>query len=248
MNRSFILYTSFHTPIQGLTLEEKGELLDVIFHYQIHNCIPENTSKGVLIAFNFMRSAMDENKDRYEKRCATNRANGSLGGRPSKETQAHPQETDRLLQKPNKTELKRTKPNKTLYEYEYEYDKNKKTQKTKNLSLNNFRQGKLSATSKKMIRELPWFDKRYELPFFNWLEYKKAEKGQTYKTEQSLKGCFTKLQNCSQNNPDEAALVIDEAIANLYQGFFERDISKRKSTNSPKNTSKPSTKGKFRRE
>ena len=53
-----------------------------------------------------------------------------------------------------------------------------------------------------------------------WLEYKKTERKETYKTTSTLKTMYEKLLNESGGNPQTAQLMIDKAIANRSQGFY----------------------------
>ena len=59
----------------------------------------------------------------------------------------------------------------------------------------------------------------YKEIFSEWLTYK-AERKEKYKTERSLRACYTKLLNESHNNPEEARLMIRNAMGNNYAGFF----------------------------
>jgi Domain of unknown function (DUF4373) len=60
----------------------------------------------------------------------------------------------------------------------------------------------------------------YQETFDRWLDYKSKRK-ETYKNEDSLKACFSKLLNFSKNSPALAAQIIEDAMANNYSGFFE---------------------------
>lgn len=64
-----------------------------------------------------------------------------------------------------------------------------------------------------------WVAVEFAGPFLDWLEYKKAKK-QTYKTEQSLRACYNKLVKLSNGNADIACRIIEEAMANNWNGFF----------------------------
>lgn len=64
-----------------------------------------------------------------------------------------------------------------------------------------------------------WVAQDYVRPFLDWVEYKKAKK-QTYKTEQSLRACYNKLVKLSNGNADIACRIIDEAMANNWNGFY----------------------------
>lgn len=64
-----------------------------------------------------------------------------------------------------------------------------------------------------------WVAYDYVRPFLDWVEYKKAKK-QTYKTEQSLRACYNKLVKLSNGSADIACRIIEEAMANNWNGFF----------------------------
>lgn len=55
--------------------------------------------------------------------------------------------------------------------------------------------------------------------FFDWLEYKK-ERRETYKSEKSLKACYSRLLKLAENCPDIARKIIDNSMASNYSGFF----------------------------
>ena len=72
--------------------------------------------------------------------------------------------------------------------------------------------------------------------FTLWLEYKK-DRRQNYKSEKSLKACYSKLVKLSKGNPAIASQIINEAIANNWAGFFElknnkNEYGNKKQTNS----------------
>ena len=78
---SFILYKSFWDPIKGLAPEEKGQLLDAIFQYNIDGSLPE-LSPVCQMAFQFMKAQFDRDREKYQKIVERNRKNGTKGGRP----------------------------------------------------------------------------------------------------------------------------------------------------------------------
>lgn len=72
--------------------------------------------------------------------------------------------------------------------------------------------------------------------FILWLEYKK-DRRENYKSEKSLKACYSKLVKLSKDNPAIASQIINEAIANNWAGFFElknnkNEYGNKKQTNS----------------
>ena len=56
MRGSFILYHSYWEPIKGLPREQKGELLEAIYNFQVHGELIA-LSPSVEMAFAFIRSA-----------------------------------------------------------------------------------------------------------------------------------------------------------------------------------------------
>ena len=52
-----------------------------------------------------------------------------------------------------------------------------------------------------------------------WLEYKRA-RGQTYKSEASIKTCYKKLLEMSGDDPVKAEAIVENSIANNYAGLF----------------------------
>jgi hypothetical protein len=60
--------------------------------------------------------------------------------------------------------------------------------------------------------------------FSRWIDYKAARK-ESYKTDDSLKTCYSKLIKYSSGNPVTAELIIDSAIGSNYAGFFEPKIN-----------------------
>lgn len=52
-----------------------------------------------------------------------------------------------------------------------------------------------------------------------WLEYKQQERGERYKTEMSLMVCVKKLYELSGGDPIKANDIVENSIANRYQGL-----------------------------
>lgn len=109
--KSFISYISNKQATEQLSMFQRGVLSSLIYDYAED---PDNfcmdfvtdsrgrkikVAREVKIAFSFIKNQMDFNKDKYEKRCETNRANGKKGGRPKKE---ETQKSERFFQEPKK--------------------------------------------------------------------------------------------------------------------------------------------------
>lgn len=94
MKNSFILYTSFYEPIKSFSDEELGQLLKLIFEYQINpnNPVGFSVNSGVKMAFEFFKNQFKLDDEKYQKVILRNQQNGQKGGRPrkSEETQEKP--------------------------------------------------------------------------------------------------------------------------------------------------------------
>jgi hypothetical protein len=84
MKESFIIYHSFYPPIQKLTDEEKGQLLDGIFQFQMGLPVRE-LPPVVQMAFDFMKSHFERDSVKYQNIIERNHKNGAKGGRPTGE-------------------------------------------------------------------------------------------------------------------------------------------------------------------
>ncbi len=72
-----ILYEQQYEAIRDLSLMDKGLLLDVVFQYHMNGIIPQNLPPMVKMAFSFIRTSIDIDKDKYLKKCAQNRENAA---------------------------------------------------------------------------------------------------------------------------------------------------------------------------
>lgn len=104
--KSFILYCDYQQHINLLTLEEKGMLLECIFEYSNTGEMIE-VSGTVRMAFSFIKSQLDRDREKYAEKCSVNKENGAKGGRPPK-----PKETETNPDKPNGFSNNRSKAKK----------------------------------------------------------------------------------------------------------------------------------------
>jgi hypothetical protein len=105
MKKSFVLYTDNWVTLKHLSNEQLGELMRMLFEYQIEGNTPE-PSNHLFIAFGFIRSAMDRDLEKWNERAERARVNGLKGGRP-KENQDGLEETQ-------KTQSVKSKPKKPV--------------------------------------------------------------------------------------------------------------------------------------
>ena len=87
-------------------------------------------------------------------------------------------------------------------------------------SISNNNKEKEDKSSSKKTYDLNFVDGKYMSTFTEWLEYK-AERKEKYKTESSLKACYNRLLKLSGDNPQIAAEIVQQSIANNYAGLFE---------------------------
>ena len=82
MNKnSFLLYTDYLEHIQDLSLEQIGSLFIAIMKYQKEEDLPE-LDAVTKMAFNFIRSQLDKDNEKYVETSERRREAGKLGGRP----------------------------------------------------------------------------------------------------------------------------------------------------------------------
>jgi len=100
MRDGFLLYITHYPTIQKLSVEEKAELLDAIFEYNINHQEPVFNSRATDITFSFIRQQFDRDEAKYQTIVERNRTNGSrpTAGRPPKE----PKKPSGLSGKPDK--------------------------------------------------------------------------------------------------------------------------------------------------
>ena len=81
---SFIVYYELEEQTKTLTDEQLGKLLRGMFVYQKQGKMPIFNDECVQIAFEFVKTYLDINDDKYKERCRKNAENGKKGGRPKK--------------------------------------------------------------------------------------------------------------------------------------------------------------------
>ena len=131
MNKAFLIYHEWKIPIQGLSLSEKGQLLDCLFAYSETKTLSELTPLAAM-AFNFLKQQIDRDEEKYIEKCERNQENGGLGGRPKKNNRTVISETERLFRKPNGYFNNPNNPN----ENENENEKINKKEKEKSIKEN----------------------------------------------------------------------------------------------------------------
>ena len=67
--KGFLLYKSLYEPVKDLSQEEKGQLFDAIFYYQIHSEEMPNMTPLVKMAFGFFKNQFNVDQEKYNTRC-----------------------------------------------------------------------------------------------------------------------------------------------------------------------------------
>lgn len=81
---SFLIYLDYQEQFDLLTDEEAGRLIKAIIKYEKTGEIPK--LDGMLkMAFSFIKTQLDRDREKYKKKCEKNKENGKKGGRPKKE-------------------------------------------------------------------------------------------------------------------------------------------------------------------
>ena len=79
----FQVYFSYEEPLKSLTYEQIGKIFMAMFQYEKTKEKPELDPVSDM-AFYFIRSQMDRDRQTYEEKCERSRQNGMKGGRPRK--------------------------------------------------------------------------------------------------------------------------------------------------------------------
>lgn len=80
---SFLIYTDYEEQFNLLTDAEIGQLMRAIIKYE--KTKEEPKLDGMLkMAFSFIKTQLDRDREKYEAKCEKNRENAKKGGRPKK--------------------------------------------------------------------------------------------------------------------------------------------------------------------
>ena len=101
--KSFILYHNYFDHLSFLTAEQLGELIRAIFLYDRDGILPVGLPPVSAMAFSFIRSDLDRDRESYLAACEAKRVYGKRGGRPKKETlSSNDEKTICFFEKPKK--------------------------------------------------------------------------------------------------------------------------------------------------
>lgn len=99
---SFVVFTEHWSGMALLSREQRGDLLEALM--AMHGaCDMPDLDQATAIVLAMIRPRMEANRKRYEETVAKRKANGALGGRPSKK-QTEPEKTLTLQEQPQGSE------------------------------------------------------------------------------------------------------------------------------------------------
>lgn len=97
---SFVFYKDWWNAISSLPEQIRGEVCENIIRYACGETVA-SMSEMAAMAMRFITPQIDRDRVKYEARCKKNRANGSLGGRPSPAAAAKPNGYSEIRTQPN---------------------------------------------------------------------------------------------------------------------------------------------------
>lgn len=78
------MYLDYEEQFNLLTDEQIGQLMRAIYQYEKTREIPQ--LDGMLkMAFSFIKTQLDRDREKYQTKCEKNRENAKKGGRPKKQ-------------------------------------------------------------------------------------------------------------------------------------------------------------------
>lgn len=81
--KSFLIYLDYEEHFNLLTDEQLGKLMRAIIKYEKNREMPE-LDISLKMAFSFIKTQLDIDREKYKLKCEKNKENGSKGGRPKK--------------------------------------------------------------------------------------------------------------------------------------------------------------------
>lgn len=81
---SFLMYLDYEEQFNLLSDEQIGQLIRAIIKYEKTGEVP--ILDGMLkMAFSFIKTQLDRDREKYQAKCEKNRENAKKGGRPKKQ-------------------------------------------------------------------------------------------------------------------------------------------------------------------
>lgn len=81
---SFLIYLDYQEQFELLTDEQAGQLIKAIIKYEKQGETIELDGMTKM-AFSFIKTQLDRDREKYQAKCEKNRENAKKGGRPKKQ-------------------------------------------------------------------------------------------------------------------------------------------------------------------
>lgn len=210
MKDGFLLQITHYPSIQKLSVEEKAELLDAIFEYNINHLEPIFESRATDIIFSFLRQQFDRDEVKYQSIVERNRKNGINGGRHNNDPKKPSGLTGKLDEPKEPSELTGN-PDESIESKRTDNDFEK----------NNIKKKRTSPPDLSFASDI------YIPIIKDWLEYKAARK-QTYKSPKSIELFYHSLIDYSKNDPKKAIEIVNKSMSNNWAGIFAEGDNRKK--------------------
>ena len=208
--KSFILYADLLQTIERLPDEVAGKLIKIILQY-VNDKNPVVDDLLLQIAFEPIKQQLKRDLKDWEETRGERSNSGKLGN----------------LKRWNKELYTKVVNNKISLEEAEEIAKNRTAKKsiakiavTDTITVtDNVNEEKKEEFLNKII--LPFTSEIFQASWQQWKDYRKIELSKTYKSIQSEQSALSHLENISQKNEYAALKIINQSIANQWQGLFE---------------------------
>ena len=190
-----------------LNESEKACLLDSIVKYAREVRLPDEATPPIVdVIFAPIQEDMDYYNESYQAKVARAKVNGRMGGRPK---------GNRVETENNRVE---TEKNRVGYFRNREKPSGNREKAKINNNINNNINKEENNKEENNKEERYSDDDAMDTAIKRWFAYKKERK-ETYKP-MGEKAFIAKLHNLSGGNGDIAIKIVQEAMANNYQGIF----------------------------
>ena len=238
MNKdSLILHTEYKEQIEYLDMEQRGKLFSAILCYQAGESIPEMDAITKM-CFSFIRQRMDRDNEAYEEKCKRNTSNIRKRWNQESDTTAYdsiPNDTTRYDSIRDDTTEKSGTKSYSDPDPDIDPDPDTDTETDIEPEPEKEPEGKKGATPlKKAAKPLAPIRKIEEMGYppdleevvKAWVKYK-TEKRQGYKAT-GLSSLLSKIaKECSEHGETAVIALIQEAMANNWQGIVWERIGGR---------------------
>lgn len=204
MKNSFIVQTRLNAIVAKLSDKQAGALFKSILNYAENGAIGSFEDNAVSIVFEFARQDIDYAAQKYAETCARRAESGRAGGKAKSN-----KSKQMLANQANASKCLNEQAN---------------ASKSKHIDIDNDIEQSINTLPKeKEIKEKEKLDFA-ELPLGKvlrrWIDYRKQIK-KPLKSSMSVEECYKKLDKLSGGDITTAEKIINQSIAQGWQGLFE---------------------------